>query len=386
MTKTQKSPATKPQSRYRGPAWALAAFVAVLAMAGLYFAFSRTDEVADTPPPPTTVVPDVETMTDLAVIEAGVDALYSGDAERAAELFELRDRPDNLIRKEAAYQAAIGGRLSLDCREQATPGAFTCTVAYRNAATDAIGYVDQGEISDVVVEDGVITEFYFPEHTWMAMTFGVFLATEGRLEGYEDCADGPFPESCATIQMENLDGWVEWRENLDRTKIVEAALNAWYGGDCPAASWLSGFWLFDCSGPSEQTQTIEYESILGAQVSLENCEAPSVSCEVHYSSAMNAAVGEPPSVTVREFIISGPAPDAPGFLFVDDARMDLSPWYGGIYPEDTELRESFRLFAEGGELADEYAAADCASARTPECATLILDNLEEWAAWFETNS
>ena len=75
----------------------------------------------------------------------------------------------------------------------------------------------------------------------------------------------------------------------------------------------------------------------------------------------------------------------PGFLFVDDARQDLSPWYGGVYPEDTELRESFRLFAEGGDLQDEYADANCASVRTPECANLILDNLDEWAAWYETH-
>jgi len=248
-----------------------------------------------------------------------------------------------------------------------------------------------------VVEDGVITEFSYPYHNWMVATFGVFLATEGRLEGYEDCASDPFPESCATIQMENLNGWVEWRENVDRTKIVEAALNSWYGGDCPAARWLSGL-LFDCSESSVETQTIEYESILGAQVSLENCETPStdsVSCEVQYSSAMNRAVGEPPSVTVREFIVSGPAPDANGVFFVDDARQDLAPWYGGVYPEDTELRESFRLFAEGGDLQDEYADANCASVlsqdrgggrpRTPECANLILDNLDEWAVWYETH-
>ncbi|MGH8949313.1 MAG: hypothetical protein ACRDXF_10690, partial [Acidimicrobiia bacterium] len=332
-----------------------------------------------------------ETMSDLEVIEAGVAALYSGDGERAAELFQLTGvRTDDQIRAEAAYQAAIGGRLTLSCTEgRSTPGAFNCTAPYQNAATDAIGFVGRENI-DVVVEDGVITEFgvfpeitpfNFPVHSWMLIQFGVFLATEGRLEGYEDCEIVPFPESCATIQMENLDGWVEWRENMDGTKVVEAALNSWYGGDCPRARWLSGL-LFDCSTSSVPTQTIEYESKLGAQVSVD-CEAPpykgTLSCEVQYSSAMNRAVGEPPSVTVREFIVDDESP------FVNDARQDLSPWYGGIYPEDTELRESFRLFAEGGDLQDEYADANCASERTPECANLILDNLDEWAAWYETN-
>jgi hypothetical protein len=61
------------------------------------------------------------------------------------------------------------------------------------------------------------------------------------------------------------------------------------------------------------------------------------------------------------------------------------PWYEVDYPEDTELRNSFRRFAEEGELADEYAAAGCASARSPECANLIVDNLDAWATWYETN-
>lgn len=50
------------------------------------------------------------------------------------------------------------------------------------------------------------------------------------------------------------------------------------------------------------------------------------------------------------------------------------------------MRESFRLFAEDGELQDEYAAAGCASARTPERANLIMDNLDEWAAWYESTN
>lgn len=41
-------------------------------------------------PTPTTVAPAPETMSDLVeVVEAGVAALYSGDEERAVQLFEL---------------------------------------------------------------------------------------------------------------------------------------------------------------------------------------------------------------------------------------------------------------------------------------------------------
>lgn len=231
MTKTQQSPTTNNRpKRYRGPAWGVAAFVAVLAMAGLYFAFADdTDEVADNPPPPTTVAPDVETMTDLEVIEAGVAALYSGDAERAVGLFEIEDgddeaqtRDDDQIRREAAYQAAIGGRLTLNCTEEVNrPGVFTCNVPYHNGITDAVGYVDSpGDTNRVVVQDGVITQFgiphhldqgvahEFPEHSFLLNEVGNFLREQ--VEGHEGCvADLRTPE-CATLIMDHLDEWANW--------------------------------------------------------------------------------------------------------------------------------------------------------------------------------
>ena len=91
---------------------------------------------------------------------------------------------------------------------------------------------------------------------------------------------------------------------------------------------------------------------------------------------MNSAVGKPPAVTAREFVL---------MFGVLPAGPDEKSWYEVDYPEDTALRNSFRLFAEGGELADGYADAGCASARSPECANLILDNLDAWATWYETN-
>lgn len=382
-----KSDGTSSQSspRPRVVACAVAALVAVLGAACT--AGNGVTEPTQTTIPPdvetsTSVAPDGETMSDLEVIESAVAAFYSGDAEVAAELFELTDRTDNQIRAEAAYQAAIGGRLDLSCTEGTTPGSFNCLTPYRNAMTDAIGVGGGHDTWRVVVEDGVITEFGFTEHSFVVVPFGIFLATEGRFEGYEDCSFGPFPESCATIQLENLDAWVQWRENIDRAQVVEVALEAWYGGDCETAVFVA-FGDTDCSTSSMSThaQTIEYESILGAQVSVENCEATStaiLSCEVHYTNAMNSAVAKAPSVTVREFAVDNEFP------FVIDAEQDR-PWYEGVYPEDTELRESFRLFAEGGDLGDEYGDANCASAHTPECANLVLANIDAWTAWYETN-
>jgi len=65
---------------------------------------------------------------------------------------------------------------------------------------------------------------------------------------------------------------------------------------------------------------------------------------------MNDAVGKSPSVTAREFVL---------MYGVMTAGPDEEPWYEVDYPEDAELRDSFRLFAEQGELADEYADAGC---------------------------
>jgi hypothetical protein len=37
-------------------------------------------------------------------------------------------------------------------------------------------------------------------------------------------------------------------------------------------------------------------------------------------------------------------------------------------------------------LQNEYTAANCAKERTPDGVSLIMDNLEDWAAWYQTNS
>lgn len=318
--------------------------------------------------------------SDVGVIEAGVAAFYSGDAERAAELFELTDRTDDQIRAESAYQAAIGGRLDLRCTET-EPGSFSCSTPYTNAMTDAIGEGGGHDVWAVVVEDGVITQFGFTEHSGMLIEMGTFLASEGRFDGYEECLSGPFPESCAAIQLENLDAWAAWRETLEPADRVETVVESWYAGNCEAAVLLA-WGDADCSASSVPAQTTAYESSLGGEVSVENCEStsggehPVLSCEVQYSNAMNSAVGKPPAVTAREFVL---------MFGVLPAGPDEKPWYEVDYPEDTELRDSFGLFAGEGGLVNEYADAGCASARTPECANLILDNLDAWATWYEMN-
>lgn len=366
--------------------WLLvAAVIAALALVGgLILAATGSDDdpvPADQPEPTPTGDPaPTNAMSDLEVIEAGVNAFYSGDAERASELFELADRTDDQIRAESAYQAAVGGWLGLTCNETA-PGSFNCTTPYRNAMTDAIGEGGGHDVWPVTVEDGVITQFGFTEHSGMLLDMGTFLASEGRFDGFENCLFGPFVESCATIQMENLEAWATWHDTAQPADRVEAVVESWYRGDCEAAVRLS-WGDVDCSAASLPAQTIEYESILGAQVSVENCEKTAagehlrLSCEVHYSNVMNDAVGTPPSVTDRAFLL---------MFGVLPAGADEQPWYEVDYPEDTELRDSFKTFADAGNLAAEYADEGCATARSPECAHLIVDNLDAWATWYQTN-
>lgn len=328
---------------------------------------------------PTPTVP-ITAMSGLEVIEAGVAAFYSGNADRAAELFELADRTDDQIRAESAYQKAIGGRVSLGCTPDEAPGSFKCLTPYRNAMTDAIGADGGQDVWPVVVKDGVITQFGFTEHTGLLIEMATFLSSRGRFDGFEGCVEGPFDPSCATIEMENLDAWATWQETAQPADMVKTAVIAWYAGNCEEAVVLS--WAAtDCTASSLTAQATAYESILGAQVSLENCEttpggAPHLSCAVHYSNAMNGAVGKPAFVTNREFIL---------MYGVATAGPDENPWYEADYPEDTELRDSFRRFAESGSLAADYAAAECASTRSPACANLIIDNLDAWATWHKTN-
>lgn len=76
MTKTQQPPTTGQPSRFKGPGWALAAFVVILAVGGLYFAFSGDDgQVVDqtTVPTPTTVLTPAPNPTRLP--EAGQEPI-----------------------------------------------------------------------------------------------------------------------------------------------------------------------------------------------------------------------------------------------------------------------------------------------------------------------
>jgi hypothetical protein len=403
MTKTDQPISTKPPGPGRGLVWALAAFVAVLAVAGIYLTTAgEGGQVAE--PTPTTVAEPTpttaavaETMTDQETLEAGVDALYSGDAETAAELFDLStaDEPftDEQVTAQAEYQGAIGGRLTLlNCGEPATSGdPFSCDVKYENTFTDAIGFVDPGESIEMMVMDGRIVQFPLThEHGSLLESFVAFLGLERSGDGQEEC-NGLLPMSaeCAAVQLENREAWADWfQSRADSVAVVQNALSTWFGGDCLTALSLSAGAPALCHFPGEPAESvppgdrtlaplvIQYESILGAQVSLENCDqgAVQIVCDVHYSNALNEAVGKPPAVINRSFYVTT----------TRGGRAD--DWFATDYPQDAELRESFQAFAESGELSSAYQAAGCATYFTPDCATLMMENLDDWAAWYQQNN
>lgn len=367
--------------RYGRWAVAIAAAAAVLLIvAGVVLLSPDDSEPASPSPAPTTSSPTSVAPTGIDVIEEAVAAFYSGDGERAAQLFDLSDRTDDEIRAESAYQAAINGRLTVSCTEVA-PGSFSCVTPYRNAMTDAAKVGGGDDVWPVTVENGVITKFEFTEHTGLLIDMATYLASEARFDGFEKCLYGPFVPSCAAIENENIEGWTAWRRDVQPADRVAATLESWYRGDCEAAVALSSG-AGVCSETSVTGRATAYESILGAEVSVEHCDANRVgedtklTCEVRYSNAMSRAVGASPAVTTRDFLLQfGLMTTGPGG----------GPWYEVDYPEDTTLRDSFTAFAQQGELADGYSAAGCAETRSPECAQIILDNLDAWAAWYTSN-
>ncbi len=78
MTKTRPSPTAKQPSRYRGPAWALAALVASLAVAGMYLALSGNSGQVAEPTLTTVAEPAPTTVPALPTSDAAVTELLKG--------------------------------------------------------------------------------------------------------------------------------------------------------------------------------------------------------------------------------------------------------------------------------------------------------------------
>jgi hypothetical protein len=97
--------------------------------------------------------------------------------------------------------------LSLSCTKQVTAGEFFCHGPYHNAITDAVNLRDSGDTFRVVVEDGVIREFSFPEHSGLMVPLAAFIS---QVEGNQACDHEelfvlPRTADCASLILEHLD-------------------------------------------------------------------------------------------------------------------------------------------------------------------------------------
>ena len=153
-------------------------------------------------------------------------------------------------------------------------------------------------------------------------------------------------------------------------RLVEAHLDAWFGGDFETARSLRAPEQIR-TGPSDERARgeVEYQAMLGAEVELLGCELlppATMRCDVSYANILNQAVGKKPAVVSQQYgIMDG------HLLFV-----------GGPYVEDELLTDSFRhfatlLFPTG------YRAAclDEPNYQRPSCAEFKLAHLEDWASW-----
>jgi len=156
----------------------------------------------------------------------------------------------------------------------------------------------------------------------------------------------------------------------DERRLIEAHLDAWFGGDFETASSLRAPEQIR-TGPSEERarDEVEYQAMLGVEVELLGCELlppATMRCDVSYSNMLNQAVGKEPAVVTQQYgIMDG------HLLFV-----------GGPYLDDELLTDSFRYFATLLFPTDyQSACVEEPNYQRPSCAEFKLAHLEDWVSW-----
>jgi hypothetical protein len=391
---TQKRPIGNRRNRSTRFAWGVALVAIVVTVAGLNLVLAgNRNPLADDPAVSTLVTPDGGTTTDLEVIGAGVDALYSGDADRAVELFELpAPYDDDWLRAEAAYQAAIGGRLAPDCTPLENPGVFSCLVPYQNAFTDAIGWIDSpGDLVRVTVVGGVITEFAFPVHAFLEGGLTGFLAETGS--GDSECGFQHSTE-CALVVMGDLDAWAAWAENnLERPRpltdleIAETGVEALYSGYADGAAALIELSSpACCNGRSTDDwirETVTFHASLGGRASAECVEEETpgwFTCTVSHQNLFTDVIGwfDPPGETIRVAVEAGVITEFDRHLrLIHDAL-------NRFLQEQATLQEQGLL-----DLGDSRCSFSNGLSPlgwlTEDCIDYVMAHLDDWIAWAEVN-
>jgi len=153
-------------------------------------------------------------------------------------------------------------------------------------------------------------------------------------------------------------------------RLIEAHLEAWYGGDFDSAAALKAPERLR-TGPSEERarDEVRYQAMLGATTELLDCVSlpPStVRCDVAYSNILNEAVDKAPAVVSQQFGI-------------EDGRI---LFVAGPYLDDEQLTSSYQGFSNLL-FPEDYGAAcvEEPNFQRPACAEFKLAHLEDWASW-----
>jgi hypothetical protein len=155
--------------------------------------------------------------------------------------------------------------------------------------------------------------------------------------------------------------------------LIQAHLDAWYGGDFEAAMRLRAAERLRTGPPEDRVRgELAYQAMLGARAEVVGCEPlppETVRCEVTYSNALIEAVGQAPIVLSQQFGI----------------RDGLLVFVAGPYLEDVEVTASFREYALQSFPADyEDACVTEPNYQPPECAALKLSRMGDWAVWHQS--
>ena len=400
MTKTEDRVETKERRGPGGLAWGLAAFIAVLLVGGLFLFVDLNDEpLADNPPPATEApeTPVEETaMTGVEVVEAGMAAWFSGDAETVAELFEVplvAEWTEEQVQGELAYQAQADDRLeTLECEQLAI--SVSCQFLHTTWFDRPLGISDTGTAPLVFrVEDGRITYAYlewgYPDCGVCIDSMAIFISlTSGPdlAADYAACS-APRTAECAALETAHLDAWVAWQPTFGPEEAVRAEMAAYFGGDCVTATLILRGYAASVPEPPSVTEdlaacaqrdhAINAESILDAQVTVENCSESAgadgvsqITCDLRYSNVLDQTVGNTPvQVTTRSF----------EFDFGVLNSLDRN------YPS-SEMYPSFVEYADEQGLGGELEAVCPVLEPSVECAEFILDHVDDWAVWHESVS
>lgn len=233
MTKTQRPPTTNHPRRYRGSAWAVAAFVAVLAAAATYLLFSGDEpDIAEAPDDPVAqatafvgayTTGDVDTAA--AFLAADTHFEYTRPADTGGFSGDFGDLGVEGLSLIARFDQAVGMTwLPGPCELQSSTSAgsnVVCPYDFHGFHSDERGLGPYtGSAYRITIVDGKITSFIDipdPEDTdaWVVENWDAF-NNWGRETHPEDWVTLDNEEAIASLVASSPDQAIEMYERLMR--------------------------------------------------------------------------------------------------------------------------------------------------------------------------